>query len=89
MHTFVNIRQGVHLFFLYVMVKPVKEMIFHEMGGIWRSADGVVLADFLAEYSIVVDDRCEFARLRDYERSVSIWYRASAGKVKITFWAFE
>lgn len=62
-------------------------MIFREIGGTWTDAStGRVLADVLAEYEIIVDDRTEFARMRDYARNVSIFFRASAGKVTITIW---
>ena len=67
-------------------MNPLQEIRFFPIEGIWQSADGVVLADFLREYDIIVDDRCEFFRLRDYERKISIWYRASAGRVQITIW---
>lgn len=69
------------------MAKPLKEMIFRCISGIWQDASTQrVLADVLAEYDIVIDDRCEFARIKDYARNVSIWYRASAGKVTLTIW---
>lgn len=62
-------------------------MIFREIGGTWTDAStGRVLADVLAEYEIIVDDRTEFARIRDYERNILIFFRASAGKVTITIW---
>lgn len=70
------------------MTKPLREMIFREIDGIWRDCStGAVLADVLSAWDMVVDDRAEFMRLRDYNRNVSIWYRASAGKVKITIWS--
>ena len=69
------------------MTKPLHEMIFRPVDGIWRDCStGAVLADVLSEYDMVIDDRTEFIRMRDYDRDVSIWYRASAGKVKITIW---
>lgn len=69
------------------MAKPLKEMIFRPIDGIWRDCStGVVLADLLQEYDIVIDDRAEFLRLRDYNRNVSIWVRLAAGKVTITIW---
>lgn len=68
------------------MTKPLQEIIFRPVDGLWVSADGVVLADFLALYEICVDDRTQFARLYDYDRMISIWYRAEAGKVQITIW---
>lgn len=70
------------------MTKPLREMIFRPVDGIWRDCStGAVLADVLSEYDMVIDDRTEFIRMRDYDRDVSIWYRASAGKVKITIWS--
>lgn len=70
------------------MTKPLREMIFRDIDGIWRDCStGAVLADVLSAWDMVVDDRAEFIRLRDYERNVSIWYRASAGKIKITIWS--
>lgn len=69
------------------MTKPLREMIFRDIDGIWQDCStGAVLADVLSAWDIVVDDRAEFMRLRDYKRNVSIWYRASAGRIKITIW---
>lgn len=67
------------------MTKPVKEMIFRPIDGIWQDcSNGAVLADVLSEYELVIDNRAEFIRLKDYQRNLSIWYRASAGKITIT-----
>ena len=66
------------------MVKPLQDIIFRPIDGLWQSADGVVLADFLSSYDIVMDDRTQFARLYDYGRMLCFHYRASAGKVQIT-----
>lgn len=69
------------------MTKPVKEMIFRPIDGIWQDcSNGAVLADVLSEYELVIDDRAEFIRLKDYQRNLSIYYRASAGKITITIW---
>lgn len=68
------------------MVKPLQDIIFRQIDGIWQDADGCVLADFLANYEIIVDDRTQFARLYDYDRMLCIYYRATAGKVQITIW---
>lgn len=68
------------------MAKPLQEVSFFPMDDVWQDAEGHVLADFLASYDIIVDDRTEFARLKDYQRRLSIWYRAGAGKVRITIW---
>lgn len=72
------------------MTKPISEMIFREIGGKWTDAStGRVLADVFAEYDILIDDRCQFARLYDYSREICIYYRASAGKVTITIWSIK
>lgn len=71
------------------MVKPLQNIIFRPVDGIWQDAEGHVLADVLASYDIIVDDRCQFARLYDYERRLVIYYRASAGKVLLTCWRME
>ena len=87
LHINVNTLVGCSLFFCTTMTKPVKEMIFRPIDGIWRDcSNGVVLADVLNEYELVIDDRAEFIRLKDYQRNFSIYYRASAGKITITIW---
>lgn len=69
------------------MTKPLREMIFRPIDGIWRDcSNGVVLADVLNEFELIIDDRAEFIRLKDYQRNISIYYRASAGKITITIW---
>ena len=67
-------------------MKPLQLIIFRPVGDYWMSADGVVLADYLASYDIIVDDRCEFARFSDYERRLYFIYRETAGKITITVW---
>lgn len=57
--------------------------VFRPTDGQWQSAEGVVLADFLSQRGIVMDDRTQFARLYDYETYECIWYRAY-GALKIT-----
>ena len=50
-------------------------------------ADGVVLAEFMAERGIVMDDRTQFARMYDYDAHECIIYRAyGSQKVTITIW---
>lgn len=69
------------------MVKPIKVYNFRPIEGMWMDAStGSVLADILAEYDIIVDDRCEFARIRDYERHIKFFYRATAGLVSLELW---
>lgn len=68
------------------MRKPLQDISFFLMGKTWQDVNGVVLADFLSLYDIVIDDRTQFARLYDYERMISIYIRAQAGKVQITIW---
>lgn len=90
MHTNVNIHQECSLFFYTNMTKPIRELVFRQMGGMWREcSSGVLLADVLNEYELVIDDRAEFVRFRDYQRNVSIWYRAGAGKITIVVWKLE
>lgn len=50
-------------------------------------ADGEILADFLSNRGIVIDDRAQFARLYDYDLNECIWYRAyGSQKITITIW---
>ena len=69
-------------------VKPLKEMTFRPMGDVWSDGDGNILADVLAQYGLVIDDRMQFGRFYDYDvtPAICIYYRASAGKVKLTIW---
>lgn len=67
------------------MVKPLQDIAFFLMpDGIWRDVEGHILADVLANYDIIVDDRCQFARLYDYERKFIIYYRVYGGKITLT-----
>lgn len=73
------------------MTKPIADMIFRKVSGIWRRVDSPsqnppTLAEILEELNIIVDDNCEFARIKQYDKMRAIWYRASAGKITITIW---
>ena len=69
------------------MVKPLQEIHFFLMpDGMWRDVEGHILADVLASYDIIVDDRAEFIRLKDYERKLTIYYRVWGGKISLTIW---
>lgn len=69
------------------MVKPKLNLVFRPVDGIWTSAEGIVLANFLAERGIVVDDRATFVRMTDYDTNESIWYRVcGCQKITITIW---
>ena len=70
------------------MTKPLKTLIFRPINGIWTETreNAGTLADFLAAYSLVIDDRMQFGRFYDYDAGYCIYYRASAGKVSIEFW---
>lgn len=64
--------------------------VFRPVNGIWMDANGTVLADFLADRGMTIDDRTEFARLKDYESMEYIWYRAyGAQKITITIYQLE
>ena len=72
------------------MVKPKLFLVFRPVNGLWCSAEGIVLADFLAERGLTIDDRAEFVRLKDYDAHESIWYRAyGSQKITITIWTLE
>lgn len=70
------------------MEKPKEYYVFRPTDGRWQSAEGIVLADFLSQRGIVMDDRTQFARLYDYEAYECIWYRAY-GALKITITIYE
>ena len=73
------------------MTKPLKEMIFRPVKGIWKNVagDSATLADVLTGLNLIIDDKCEFARFKDYENNISIWYRAKAMKITITIWQMQ
>ena len=74
------------------MVKPLKHYVFREIGGIFRDIENreqEILADVLTEYELLIDDRMEFARIRDYAREIIIWYRAYGNVVDITIWKMD
>lgn len=69
------------------MVKPKLFLVFRLVDGLWQSAEGIILAEFLAERGIVMDDRTQFARMDDYEANECIWYRAyGSQRITITIW---
>ena len=68
------------------MTKPLNEYIFRPIDGVWtdtKSGAGV-LADFLSERSLLIDDRTQFARIYDYDAGILYLYRAGAAKISIT-----
>lgn len=69
-------------------LRPYREIIFRPIQGIWQdvAGDSGTLADTLERYGLIIDDKCEFARFKDYEKMMSIWYRAHAQKITITLW---
>lgn len=73
------------------MIKPIKEMVFQNVGGIWRNVagDSAILADVLNALGLIIDDKCEFARFKDFENNLSIWYRANGGRITITLWKIQ
>lgn len=69
------------------MIKPKLNLVFRLVDGLWQSAEGMILAEFLAERGIVMDDRTQFARLYDYDVNECIYYRAyGSQKITITIW---
>lgn len=72
------------------MVKPKLNLVFRLVDGLWQSAEGIILAEFLAERGIVMDDRTQFARLYDYDANECTWYRAyGCQKITITIWDIQ
>lgn len=71
------------------MTKPIAEFQFREIEGLYRDVlakEGKVLADVLHEYDLVVDDKAEFIRFKDYVKGLAIWYRSYGGQVTLTIW---
>lgn len=73
------------------MTKPLNEYVFRPIEGQWVDVknNAGLLADFLGERSLLVDDRTQFARIYDYDEGILYYYRAGAGSVRITLWALE
>ena len=73
------------------MKKPIHSYQFRLIDGMWRDvkADGGVLADVLAQYSLEIDYRTEFARIKDHELDLSFWYRAYGGKIELEIYKIE
>lgn len=72
-------------------MKPQEEMIFKSVNGLWVRVDSHdpkpgTLAETLQELNIIIDDKCQFARLYDYDNNICIYYRAHAKKITITIW---
>lgn len=73
--------------------KPV-EMTFRNVGGQWQRVDSQepeppTLADILKELDIIIDDKTEFARIKDYENNLEIWYRIYGGKITLQIWNID
>ena len=71
------------------MEKPIHKYVFRNVDGIWRdvAGNGDILADVLIRYDLVVDDKAEFIRFKDYERGIYMWYRAyNEAKITLTVW---
>lgn len=70
------------------MTKPLKQIIFVPANGVWQdvAGDSGTLADTLARYDIILDDKTEFARIRDYENNLYILIKCGAMKVTMTIW---
>lgn len=73
------------------MRKPLIDYVFRPIEGVWKEQGGKysgTYADFLAEYDLVADDRCVFARFRDYDRNCTIYLRAELYKIRVTIWSW-
>lgn len=69
-------------------MKPLCEMIFKKVQGVWRNVagDSAILADVLTAFELQIDDRCEFARIKDHDNNLEIYYRRNGGKITLTLW---
>lgn len=72
------------------MSNIIREYVFRPVEGIWRdtAGNGEILADVLNQYGVIVDDKCQFARLYNYHDSWCMWYRAY-GSMKITITLYK
>lgn len=70
------------------MNKPLHSYRFRQIEGIWRdaTANAGILADFLAAHNLLIDDRTEYARIKDYEEGMCYWYRVDGGLITIDIW---
>lgn len=71
------------------MEKPICDYLFLQVKGIWRDVLGTrgdILADVLSAFDLLVDDKAEYVRYKDYTRGLCIIYRAYGGKITLTMW---
>lgn len=73
------------------MHNPEEKKIFKQVEGIWRNitGDSATLAETFERLGIIIDDKCEFARFRDYENNRYIIYRAALGEITIAIWKLD
>lgn len=74
------------------MSNILKEYLFRPVDNVWRNVngDGEVLADVLRQYDVIMDDRCQFTRLYDYDAGWCLIYRAyGAMKITMTFYSLN
>ena len=74
------------------MKKPIKQYQFRVIEGTWRDVIGdsrEILANVLNELNIIIDDKCEFCRIKDYENERYIYYRVYGGKITIDIWKLD
>lgn len=69
--------------------KP-RTYIFKQVEGIWldiTAGDSAKsLADTLESLNIIIDDKCEFARFKNYQTEQLILYKVWEGKITIDIW---
>lgn len=87
MITFVNTLRSVRFFFI-TMSKPLHSFRFRQINGIWQDTteNAGTLADFLGARNLLIDDRTQFARIKDYQEGISYWYRVDGGLITIDVW---
>lgn len=74
------------------MKKPMAYYIFRFVQGQWVDNAGdsaILLADLLHELEIEIDEKCEFARFKDYIKNRKICYRAYGGTITVEIWDMQ
>ena len=77
-----------------MQLKPLCKMTFRNVGGMWRRVDSrepqpPTLAEVLKEFDLQIDDRTEFARIKDYENQLEFKFLQYGGTITLTIWKMQ
>lgn len=53
------------------------------------SGDSELLSDVLNALNIIIDDKCQFARFKDFSTNRTIEYRAYTDRIRINIYYFD